>query len=84
MLLLLLDLLLPLLLPLPLLLLLARLNLLGLFPGALPLASAGVGGYIETKLHVYLGFKQYWYNLYTQLILKLPYFHVFFMDCHVV
>jgi hypothetical protein len=35
-----------LLLPLPLLLLLVRLNLLVLFPGALPLASAGVGGYI--------------------------------------
>jgi hypothetical protein len=34
-----------LLLPLPLLLLLVRLNLLVLFPGALPLASAGVGGY---------------------------------------
>ena len=36
-----------LLLPLPLLLLLVRLNLLVLFPGALPLASAGVGGYIH-------------------------------------
>jgi hypothetical protein len=34
-----------LLLPLPLLLLLVRLNLLVLFPGALPLASAGVGGF---------------------------------------
>ena len=31
--------------PLPLLLLLVRLNLLVLFPGAPPLASAGVGGY---------------------------------------
>jgi hypothetical protein len=40
-----LDSLLPLLLPLPLLLLLVRLTLLVLFPGALPLASAGVGGY---------------------------------------
>ena len=38
-----------LLLPLPLLLLLVRLNLLVLFPGALPLASAGVGGYSKPQ-----------------------------------
>jgi hypothetical protein len=41
-----------LLLPLPLLLLLVRLNLLVLFPGALPLASAGVGGYLSLFPHV--------------------------------
>jgi hypothetical protein len=49
-----LDSLLPLLLPLLLLLLLVRLNLLVLFPGALPLASAGVGGY-----SIYLDIKQF-------------------------
>jgi hypothetical protein len=41
-----------LLLPLPLLLLLVRLNLLVLFPGALPLASAGVGGFVDGQIHL--------------------------------
>ena len=50
-----------LLLPLPLLLLLVRLNLLVVFPGALPLASAGVGGYI------------YIYNMF---ILFSVFFHI--------
>ena len=43
-----------LLLPLPLLLLLVRLNLLVLFPGALPLASAGVGGYTVYVYTLYI------------------------------
>ena len=43
------------------LLLLLRLNLLVLFPGALPLASAGVGGYI------------YVYNMYIIYFFKLLY-----------
>ena len=48
------GLLLLLLLPLPLLLLLVRLNLLVSFPGALPLASAGVGGYIRYHTHTHI------------------------------